>query len=284
MRENGQGRSFRTGERERRAASPRMGATPAPIGRRTEPRQQLVLQLPLRTGLGVEDFFVSDSNAAAVELVDRWPDWPAPAAIVTGPEGSGKTHLAHIWRARSGASLCAAAALCDPAALDVNDPKSWVIEDLDRGIGDERALFHLLNLTRENGSFLLFTSRAAPGDIIVRLPDLRSRLRALPVMEIGAPDDALLAAVLLKLFADRQITVPPPVAAYLLRRAPRSMAAAVRLVSLLDEMSLALRRPVTRPLAAEALARLERASTLAEDESVGEVQPNLKSTPKPPRG
>ncbi len=177
--------------------------------------RQLVLDLAHRQALGAEDFLVSRSNAAAVELIDRWPDWPHPACVVVGPEGAGKSHLANVWRLRSGASHVGARLLSDAAVAAAAERSAIVVEDLDRGIGEERALFHLLNRARESALSVLLTSRSAPGDLAVDVPDLRSRLRALPVVELHAPDEALLKAVLVKLFCDRQLNVEPAVIDYL---------------------------------------------------------------------
>jgi len=218
--------------------------------------RQLVLDLAHRQALGEEDFLVSRSNAAAVELIDAWPHWPHPAAIVVGPEGSGKSHLANVWRLRSAAHLVPAAQLSDAIVAALAERSAVVVEDLDRGLADERALFHLLNRARESAVCVLLTSREAPGDMTFRSPDLRSRLRALPVVELQSPDEALLKAVLVKLFCDRQLNVEPAVIEYLSLRMERSMEAASRVVAAVDRLALAMHRKVTRPLAAEALATL----------------------------
>jgi chromosomal replication initiation ATPase DnaA len=218
--------------------------------------RQLVFDLALREARDRDDFLVSSSNAAAVGLVDRWPDWPGAAALLLGPAASGKSHLAHVWQSRSNAQVLAAAAICDDTVRDFQSGSlaDLAIEDLDRGIGDERVLFHLLNQAREANRSILMTSRVAPGDLIVALPDLRSRLRALPVMEISSPDDGLLGAVLIKLFADRQLNVEPAVIGHLLRHMERSMASASTLVTRIDHLALTRQRKVTRALASEALA------------------------------
>ncbi len=218
--------------------------------------RQLVFDLAHRQALGAEDFLVSRSNDAAVEMIDRWPDWPHPASLVAGPQGAGKSHLANVWRLRSGAALVSAAALDDAAVAVMAEGSSLVVEDLDRGIADEKALFHLLNRARESKLSLLLTSRLPPGEQDFRIPDLRSRLRALPMAELEAPDEVLLKAVLVKLFADRQLTVEPPVIDYLVLRMERSMAAASAIVAAIDRLALATHRKVTRPLAAEVLAGL----------------------------
>jgi chromosomal replication initiation ATPase DnaA len=217
---------------------------------------QLVFELPHRQALGAEDFLVSGSNGGAVEFVDRWPDWAVPSQMLVGPEGSGKTHLAHVWQLRSGASCVEASHISDEVVSNFERLKALVVENADRGIRDERVLFHLLNMTRERGFHLLLTSRALPGEIPVSLPDLRSRLRAIPVVRIGPPDEALLKSVLVKLFADRQLAVEPHVIDYIGLHLERSMAAAGRVVAGADRLSLALGRKVTRAVAAEALRQL----------------------------
>ena len=165
--------------------------------------------------------------------------------------------LFRSWRLKSaGEATLQAAALDETAVILFQRAKALVIEDLDRGIGHERVLFHLLNLAREHKSHLLLTSARAPGDLDITLPDLRSRLRALPVVRIENPDTELLRAVLVKLFADRQLTVEPHVIAHLGLHMERSMAAAERLVDAIDRRALAAHRKVTRALAAEVLASL----------------------------
>lgn len=218
--------------------------------------RQLVFDLAHRQALGAEDFLVSHSNAAAVEMIDRWPQWPHPASLVAGPQGSGKSHLANVWRLRSAGGIVSAAELEDVTVAGLADGAAIVIEDVDRGIADERALFHLLNRARESKLSVLVTSRRAPGELEFRIPDLRSRLRALPIVEVQPPDEALLKAVLVKLFDDRQLYVEPQVIDYLNVRMERSMAAASRVVAAVDRLALATHRKVTRPLAAEALSGL----------------------------
>ena len=220
---------------------------------------QLVFDWGARPALGAEDFLVGPSNAAAVALIDRWPDWSMSSALVAGPPQSGKSHLAHVWQLRSNAAVLAAQELSQERVPDLMGGSALVVEDVDRGIGCEQALFHLLNLAREQRTSLLITSRVPAGELDIALPDLRSRLRALAMTAIGAPDQTLLTAVLVKLLADRQIVVAPPVVHYLSRELDRSIAAAVRLVEAIDRLSLARRRPVTRALATEVLAQLRAA-------------------------
>lgn len=219
--------------------------------------EQLVLDLSHRPALGAEDFLVSGSNRAAVAMIDRWPEWPHPVFVLCGPSGSGKSHLANVWRLRSGAACITGGDITDDRVRVFERSKGVLIEDLDRGICDERALFHLINLAREHTFTVLVTARTPPGDWEMALPDLRSRLRSAPVATIAAPDDALLKAVLVKLFADRQLAVEPPVIDYLGLHMERSMATAVRLVEDIDQRALQTKRRVTRALAADVLKRPE---------------------------
>ena len=221
----------------------------------TEPSQQLVFELPHRAALGVEDFLVSHSNEAAVALVDRWPDWPVGAALICGPPGSGKSHLANVWRLKSNARLAKPSDVQLARVPELAGGGALVVEDIG-SVADEQALFHLLNLVREQRLAMLLTTSVAPGDMDIPLPDLRSRLKALPLVTIDPPDDALLRAVLVKLFADRQLSVDPTVIAYLLLRMERSMQAATRLVAEVDRQALVLKRGVTRAVAASALETL----------------------------
>ena len=221
--------------------------------------QQLVFDLPLWEATGAGDFLVSGSNMAAAELVERWPDWPQAAAMLVGPAACGKSHLAAVWARKAAAHKLTASEIGEDAValFQRDDVRALVIEDIDLGIADQRILFHLLNHARETGRHLLLTSQCAPGDLDVALPDLRSRLRALAVMTISQPDDALLSAVVIKLFADRQLSVEPTVVSYLMPRMERSMAAARSLVSAIDTLALTRQRKVTRATAAEALTSLQ---------------------------
>lgn len=218
----------------------------------TEAVGQLVLDLAQRPALGAEDFLISNANEAAAAAVDRWPDWPQASLLVVAPARAGKTHLANVWRLKSGAARLEAAGLSeDDIAFTTG---ALVVEDLHEGIADERVLFHLLNLVRERKLSMLLTSELAPGELPVRLPDLRSRLRALPVVTIANPDEALLKAVLVKHFSDRQILVEPHLVNYIALHMEQSMAAAAEIVAEIDRVAMATRRKVTRMLAAEVLA------------------------------
>jgi chromosomal replication initiation ATPase DnaA len=219
-------------------------------GRRARPLQ-LTLALGHAESLSRDDFLEGPSNAAALKLIEAWPDWAAPVVIVTGPEGSGKSHLAAIWAAASGARVIAGRALSEttpPAALATG---ALVIEDLHAGELDEVALFHTLNLAREEGGFILLTARKPPASWDVMLRDLASRLRAAPLVALEPPDDTLLRAVIVKLCADRQLGVDEGVVSYLTSRIERSFAAARAAVERLDREALEQKRPVNRALAAE---------------------------------
>lgn len=214
--------------------------------------RQLALALPHRTALGRADFLVSACNEAALGWIERWPDWPAHALVLSGPPGSGKSHLAGLWRAKSGATPVAGAALAgrDPAALAHAGPV--VLDDAEAAT--ERALLHLYNCCGEAVASLLIVARMAPAQWPIALPDLASRLRALPEVAVGAPDDALLAAVLVKHFADRQLTPRPEIVDFLVRRMERSFAAAAALAERLDRLALAAGGKLTFRLAEAALA------------------------------
>ncbi len=211
--------------------------------------RQLAFDLSYRPALGREDFLVTSCNADAVGWIDRWPDWPAPALVLAGPAGGGKTHLAAVWQAISGARATGGDE-ADPAR---SGGGPWLVDDADTAIG-EAALLRLYNVTAEAGATLLLVARQPPARWGVKLPDLASRLRAAPVAAIRDPDETAIAAVLVKLFADRQSAVDPDVIAYLLPRMERSFAAARDLVARLDRAALASRRRVTVPIARGVLA------------------------------
>lgn len=220
-------------------------------------QRQLVLELGHRVARGREDFLVAASNEAAVAMIDVWPHWSGPVMALSGPQGSGKSHLAEVWRAMSGAERFDAAILegADVPALVAH--ATLLIEDIGP-LSDEaeRNLFHVLNLVKEEGAFLLLTSREAPARLPIRLPDLASRLNALPHAELGAPDDMLLAGVLVKLFDDRQLRVGEVLITYLAARIERSIAIARDVVAELDRASLSGKRAITVPLATKVLAEM----------------------------
>ena len=214
---------------------------------------QLALDLPVEESFVRDEFLPAPANAAALAMIDAWPDWPDRALLVVGPEGSGKTHLAAIWAARSGALELKPEALPSPQELFAQRPAALLLDGLERA-SDEAALFHLLNYCGECGAYLLMTRREPPHEN-ARLPDLLSRLRRAPMLELSAPDDALLRGVLEKLFRDRQVTTEPGLVDYLALRLERSLGAARAFVRDLDREALARGRRVTRMLAAELLER-----------------------------
>jgi chromosomal replication initiation ATPase DnaA len=213
--------------------------------------RQLALALDHGESFAREDFLSGPSNAVALALIDAWPGWSYRTVMLTGPEGSGKSHLAAIWAQAAGARLIAARALEEasvPAALATG---ALVVEDVASGAFDERALFHLLNLAREDEAFVLLTARIAP--VTGGIRDLASRLKALPVVALEPPDDTHLRAELVKLFADRQIAVDENLIGYVAMRIERSFAAARAVVARLDDETLRHKRPLTRTFAAEIL-------------------------------
>ena len=219
---------------------------------RVQPRQ-LALALPHAESLTRDDFLEGPANAAGLALVESWPDWPNRTMLLVGPEGSGKSHLAAIWAERAGARSTAAHALTAAGVPGALATGALVVEDLRPSDVDERALFHLLNLAREDEASVLITARLPPSAFEVELRDLRSRLRAIPTVSLLPPDDQLFRALLVKLCADRQLNVDESVVSYLATRIERSFAAARQAVELLDSEALRRGRPVTRALAAELL-------------------------------
>ncbi|HXV23562.1 MAG TPA: DNA replication protein [Alphaproteobacteria bacterium] len=215
--------------------------------------RQLALRLPHRAALGAEDFLVAASNAEAVAWLDRWPDWGMPGLALHGPEGCGKTHLLRVWRARSGASLIQPADLAALEFAALADRPQPIALDACIGPLPERELLHLYNLLAAGGRHILLAGRDPPSHWPIALADLRSRLGALPAVAIAPPDDVLLAGILVKLFADRQLRVEAAVIDYLLARMERSFAAAERLVGRLDTLALQLGRRVTIGLARVAI-------------------------------
>ncbi len=236
----------------------------------THAANQLVLDLPIDDADRLEDFLRSPANEAALDAVLRWPAWPAPALIVWGPVGCGRTHLARIWARRTGARQLDGSRLWAeraPYGLAGNC-RACVVDDADR-VGDDRALLHVYNMVAGQGGHLLLTASRPLADWGLDLPDLVSRLRTAWSCRIDEPDDPLLAALLVKQLQDRQLAVSPGVIAYLSRHMERSFATARRLVRELDRASLRARRPITMGLARAVLRALD------EDE--------MEDSPEPPR-
>ncbi len=215
--------------------------------------RQLALELPHRQALGRDDFLVTSSNAAAVALVDDWPNWPARTALIVGPPGSGKTHLVEVWRQKSNAARILSSDLTVETAPDLISTGAVAIEHTGAPY-DERAFFHLLNLVKQQNGFCLIASGTRPEQWNIGIPDLLSRLRAVPVLEILPPDDALLRGVLVKLFFDRQINADESIVSFMLTRMPRSLEAARLLVAEIDRRALEKQTEVTRPFVARVLA------------------------------
>ncbi|WP_375414049.1 chromosomal replication initiator DnaA [uncultured Bradyrhizobium sp.] len=219
---------------------------------RVQPRQ-LAFALPHAESRSRDNFLEGPANAAALSLIDGWPDWPNRIMLLAGPEGSGKSHLAAIWAEEVGARSTTAQALSAAAVPGALATGALVVEDLNQSSFDERALFHLMNLAREDQAFVLITARVPPAAFQVELRDLRSRFRAVPVVTLLPPDDQLFRALIVKFCVDRQLSVDETVVSYLAARIERSFAAARRAVELLDAEALRLGRPATRALAAELL-------------------------------
>ena len=218
-------------------------------------QSQLSFGFDYRAAMGQEDFLIAPCNEEAVAWIDAWPNWPAPALCVHGPPGSGKTHLAQVWRARSDAVEATVAAMRNHTPGDLLAGKTACIVDAPilESEADERALLHLYNTIAERQGHLLLTALQPPARSTYRLDDLRSRLAAAPAVAIGAPDEGLLGAVMIKLFADRQLEVDQEVITYLVMRIERSFEAMRRVVETVDRSALAKRRKVTVRLVREVL-------------------------------
>lgn len=222
---------------------------------------QLPFDLPHRVALGRDDFLVGKANSTAVALIDQWPEWPTHVAMLVGPSGSGKTHLGEVWRAASGATQISVQTLTDADLPSLGMARAVLLEDIDQlPTAAETALFHLINLMKEEQGHLLLTSKIGPAQLDISLPDLGSRLRAAVTADIGAPDDMLLKSVLEKLFQDRQLPVPDTTIRYLVLHMDRSIAAARTLVGEIDKAALAGKRRITVPLVTNVLKQVSSVS------------------------
>lgn len=211
--------------------------------------EQLSLEFPTRNAVGVDDFFVAPTNEMALQWIDRWPNWPGGILLIVGPAASGKTHLSYVWQELAGAKRIDSSSLgqYSLAELAKLSAANLVIENLDRGF-DEQVLFHLYNLRHEHGGSILMTARSPARDWNLSLKDLISRLGTVPVVTIKEPDDDLFAAVLLKMFSDKQLRPAPEVLNFILLRAERSFATAQEIVNLLDRKALQDQRKITIPM------------------------------------
>lgn len=215
---------------------------------------QLALGFEARApALGRSEFWVAPCNLQAVTAVDRWPDWPRPVLVVTGPEGAGKSHLAEVWRAASKAQALSLAALAAWPLPELEGPRTWLVDPVDPdvplGASPESAREHEVALCRAldalaRGRGLLMTSREPPDRWRIALPDLRTRLAGLPFVELGPPDDVLLAKVAAKLFADRQLDVAEVLIGEIVALTERSCSAVKAAVEAIDAASLAQRQRV----------------------------------------
>ncbi len=215
--------------------------------------RQMSFDLPIASAMSRDDFIRDDTNRIAFDMIVSWPDWPSNVVVLAGPVGSGKSHLAAIHSQQSGAIFLANDDLPKPEDLPVLGNTPVIVEDAHSVQLDETRMFHLLNHVRERATTMLITSRSWPDSWPLTLPDLRSRLRAAHPLELNEPGDQLLRQVMVKLFADRQLTIEPRVLDYIIVRMERSLSAAGRVVNDLDRLSLEEGRPITRQLAADIL-------------------------------
>lgn len=214
---------------------------------------QLVMPFGPSTSYEPADFLRGAGNEEAFDLIERWPDWPYSMVLIHGPEGCGKTHLAHVFAARARATFLASGRVgTAPADQLLTGNHAWVLDSIEE-VTDAPALAQLINHVRARGDYLLMTARHAAPELPFTLPDLNSRLRALPALALGAPDDALLMGLLAKQFADRQLRIAPDVLKLAVQHIERSYEAAQGFVRALDRMSLARGRAITVALVREAL-------------------------------
>lgn len=212
--------------------------------------QQYILEFPVLQSHSTEDFVIGGCNKLAVDFVNLWPNWPAHALILAGEPASGKTHLARIFKEKSGATLLQGKDLKDSDIPDFS--QTVIVENADQGV-DEAALFHLYNWTRDNRGFLLITAKSAPANWGIALKDLSSRLQSTPLVTLERPGEDILGAAMAKQFSDRQIKVDDRVISFLLRRIERSFEAVQTVVTKMDTLSLREKSRITVPLAKKIL-------------------------------
>lgn len=221
---------------------------------------QIPLSFEITPSKGRDDLIVSQSVQGAITMIDQWPNWPSHVVVLAGPTGSGKSHIAHIWQQKSDAKKITLRGETDDLVETVKTTPV-LIENIDQLLAssqaDETKLFHLLNSAKEAGSFVLMTARSWPASWKVGLPDLASRIKAATIVEISEPDENLLAQVIFKLFADRQVEIDEKTVNYLVMRMERSLAVASNIVEAMDELALSKKTPVSRAIAAEVLAKFE---------------------------
>ncbi|MEM7650866.1 MAG: DnaA/Hda family protein [Pseudomonadota bacterium] len=221
---------------------------------------QIPLDLSMRPTLGRDDFHIGPSNQDAITWIDRWPDWPAPLLIISGPAASGKSHIAAVWQEKSEAvSINPETLLTQTAEEIAGQGASLVLDGLDLWIGDREAettLFHLYNIFKEEQRSFLVTSRMNPAQSDFVIADLASRFRAAPVATIKPPDDMLLGSVLIKLFSDRQLSIGNEVLSYILPRMERSFVAAKDIVANADKLAYSQKRKISIPLMRRVLSEM----------------------------
>ena len=239
------GSSFYLGKGPHQTSRGRFGLT-LKRPHKADRERQIPMELPHQPAMGRDDFLIAESNRTAFDMIEAWPDWPASILFLVGPEGSGKSHLAAIWQSAAGANQASCAELTVESVPEMMEGGALLLDDCVASQHNERALFHLFNYVREQSGHVLLVSEKMPAYWTVSLPDLRSRLRAAPVITVDEPDDALLRAVLAKLFHDRQIAVDESVLAFMIVRMERSLRAASVLVEEIDKQALAAKAPVTR--------------------------------------
>ena len=226
---------------------------------------QMALEFPHRPSLGREDFMVAKCNHEAVSTIDMWPNWPFFAICIYGPSGCGKTHLANVFAQMVALQtshpyripFIKASQIDKNMAHNLFETNPQIVVENLHELQNQEALFHLYNTYRDLGGNILFTSDKAPARINFSLADLRSRMNIVPSLEIKAPDDELLIALIVKLFMDRQITPSQELLNFLLKNIHRSFSYVRKLVEEIDNISLAKKRAISINIAKEAIATLD---------------------------